>query len=138
MNVLLNFNNIFKWGSLMNIKWDNPFWYPNHALTHLERFWFFWRLYFWMVNYLSFHNFSFALTYFLMQMAKPQCDTPIVLFWLPSDTILSPKRTLFVSHVCNANCTTDCKFSPKWSFDCMKSTITQVCLWHVVQEMMQS
>jgi hypothetical protein len=31
-----------------------------------------------MVNYLSFHNSSFALRYFLMSMARPQCDTPLV------------------------------------------------------------
>ncbi len=28
----LNFN-MFKWGSPMNIIWDNPFGYPNHTLT---------------------------------------------------------------------------------------------------------
>jgi hypothetical protein len=38
-------------------------------------------LYFCMVKYLSFHNSSFALRYFLqMQMARPQCDTPLVAF----------------------------------------------------------
>ncbi len=32
-----------------------------------------------MVKYLSFDNSSkFALRYFLMQMARPQCDTPLV------------------------------------------------------------
>jgi hypothetical protein len=31
-----------------------------------------------MVKYLSFHNSSFALRYFLMQMARLQCDTPLV------------------------------------------------------------
>ncbi len=31
-----------------------------------------------MVKYLSFHNSSFALRYFLMYMARPQCDTPLV------------------------------------------------------------
>ncbi len=38
-----------------------------------------------MVKYLSFHNSSsFALTYFLMWMARPQCDTPLVLcIWTP-------------------------------------------------------
>jgi hypothetical protein len=30
------------------------------------------------VNYLSFHNTSFALRYFLMQMARPQCDKSLV------------------------------------------------------------
>jgi hypothetical protein len=29
-----------------------------------------------MMNYLSFHNPSFALKYFLMGMARPQCDSP--------------------------------------------------------------
>jgi hypothetical protein len=32
MNVSLRFN-MFKWGGLVNIKWDYPFGYPNHALT---------------------------------------------------------------------------------------------------------
>jgi len=31
-----------------------------------------------MEKYLNFHNSSFALKYFLMQMARPQCDTPLV------------------------------------------------------------
>ncbi len=31
-----------------------------------------------MVKYLRFHNSSFALRYFLMQMARPQCDAPLV------------------------------------------------------------
>jgi hypothetical protein len=35
-----------------------------------------------MVKYLSFHNSSFALRYFLnCKMAKPQCDTHTLLFW---------------------------------------------------------
>jgi len=43
----------------------------------------FWRLYFCMVKYLSFHNSPFALKYFLMLMARPQCDTPLFLIlWL--------------------------------------------------------
>ncbi len=29
-----------------------------------------------MMKYLSFHNSSFSLRYFLMQMARPECDTP--------------------------------------------------------------
>jgi hypothetical protein len=33
MNVSLSFNNIFKWRGLVNIKWDSPFGYLNHALT---------------------------------------------------------------------------------------------------------
>ncbi len=36
----------------------------------------FWRLYFCMMKYLSFHNSSFVLLYLLMSMARPQCDTP--------------------------------------------------------------
>jgi hypothetical protein len=32
-----------------------------------------------MVKYLSFQNCSFALRYDLMEMARPQCDTPLVL-----------------------------------------------------------
>ncbi len=40
---------------------------------------FFDLLYFCMVKYLSFHNSSFALRYFLMWMARPQCDTPLVI-----------------------------------------------------------
>jgi hypothetical protein len=35
----------------------------------------FWRLYFFLMKYSSFHNSSFALKYFLMQTARPQCDT---------------------------------------------------------------
>jgi len=35
MNVLLSLNNIFKWGGLVNIKWNNPFGYSNHVLTLL-------------------------------------------------------------------------------------------------------
>jgi len=36
-----------------------------------------------MVKYLSFHNSSFALRYILMEMARPQCDTPLVCFgWM--------------------------------------------------------
>jgi hypothetical protein len=31
-----------------------------------------------MVKYLSFHNSSFALRYFFMQMARPLCATPLV------------------------------------------------------------
>ncbi len=31
-----------------------------------------------MVKYLSFHNSSLALRYFLMSMAKAKCDTPLV------------------------------------------------------------
>jgi hypothetical protein len=37
MNVSLNFN-MFKWEGLVNIKWNNPFGYPNHALT-IRDFW---------------------------------------------------------------------------------------------------
>ncbi len=53
-------------------------------LKSLEGFWFLLEdfltwLYFCMVKYLSFHNSSFALTYFLMWMARPQCDTPLVI-----------------------------------------------------------
>jgi hypothetical protein len=33
MNVSLSFNNMFKWRGPMNIKWNSPFGYPNHALT---------------------------------------------------------------------------------------------------------
>jgi hypothetical protein len=33
-----------------------------------------------MVKYLSFHNSSFASRYFLMSMARPQFDTPLVYF----------------------------------------------------------
>jgi hypothetical protein len=33
MNVSLSFNNMFEWGGLVNIKWDSPFGYFNHALT---------------------------------------------------------------------------------------------------------
>ncbi len=47
------------------------------------RFWFFFqdvsKLYFCMVKYLIFYNSSFALRYILMQMARPQRNTPIVL-----------------------------------------------------------
>jgi hypothetical protein len=25
---------MFKWGGLVNIKWNNPFGYPNYVLTH--------------------------------------------------------------------------------------------------------
>jgi hypothetical protein len=32
-----------------------------------------------MVKYLSFHNFSFALRYFLILMARPQCDKLFVI-----------------------------------------------------------
>ncbi len=38
---------------------------------------FFLRLYFCMMKYLNFHNSSFALRYFLPQMTRPQCDTPL-------------------------------------------------------------
>jgi hypothetical protein len=35
-----------------------------------------------MVKYLSFYNSSFALRYFSMQMARPQCNTPqVVMIW---------------------------------------------------------
>jgi hypothetical protein len=30
------------------------------------------------MKYVNFHNSSFALKYFLMSVAKPQCDTPFV------------------------------------------------------------
>jgi len=33
MNVLLSFKNMFKWGGPLNIKWNNPFGYPNHIWT---------------------------------------------------------------------------------------------------------
>jgi hypothetical protein len=36
---------------------------------------FFGRLHFCMVKYLNFHNSSFALRYFIMKMARPQCAT---------------------------------------------------------------
>jgi len=40
---------------------------------------FFWKMInFWMVKYLSFHNSLFALRYFKMKMARPQCDTTLV------------------------------------------------------------
>ncbi len=39
---------------------------------------FFWRLYLCMVKYLNFHNSSFALRYFSMLIARPQCDTPLI------------------------------------------------------------
>jgi hypothetical protein len=32
MNVLLSFNDMFKWRGPWNIKWDSPFGYPNHIL----------------------------------------------------------------------------------------------------------
>ncbi len=35
MNVLLNFNDMFKWKGPLDIKWDNPFGYPNHTWTQL-------------------------------------------------------------------------------------------------------
>jgi hypothetical protein len=38
------------------------------------------KLYFCKVKYLSFHNSSFALRHFLMLMASPRCDAPLVLF----------------------------------------------------------
>jgi hypothetical protein len=34
-----------------------------------------------MVKYLSFHNSSFALRWFLILMARPQCDTILVKSW---------------------------------------------------------
>jgi hypothetical protein len=37
------------------------------------------RLYFCMVKYLSFLDSAFAFRYFLMEMARPHCDTPLVL-----------------------------------------------------------
>jgi hypothetical protein len=36
MNVALSFNNMFKWGGPMNIKWDDLFGYPNHTLTPMK------------------------------------------------------------------------------------------------------
>ncbi len=33
MNVLWSFKNMFKWGGLLDIKWNNPFGYPNHIWT---------------------------------------------------------------------------------------------------------
>jgi hypothetical protein len=27
---------MFKWGGLVNIKWDDPFQYPNHILTPMK------------------------------------------------------------------------------------------------------
>jgi hypothetical protein len=35
-----------------------------------------------MVKYLRFHNSSFALRYFLMQMARSQCDKPLVYLFI--------------------------------------------------------
>jgi len=37
MNVLLSFNNMFKWRGLINIKWNSRFRYPNYALTQKLR-----------------------------------------------------------------------------------------------------
>jgi hypothetical protein len=39
----------------------------------------FWRLHFCIVKYLSFHNSSFALRYFLMETARLQCDALLVM-----------------------------------------------------------
>jgi len=36
MHVSLSFNNMFKWGGLVNLKWDNPFEYPNHTLIPMK------------------------------------------------------------------------------------------------------
>jgi len=37
MNLLISFNNVFKWEGLVNMKWDNPLGYSNHALTQKLR-----------------------------------------------------------------------------------------------------
>jgi hypothetical protein len=49
-------------------------------LWYLEGFWFLvlWTFYFCMLKYLNFHYSSFAFRYFLMELARPQCDTPLV------------------------------------------------------------
>jgi hypothetical protein len=35
MNVLLKFNDMFKWGGPLDIKWDDPFGYLDHTWTQL-------------------------------------------------------------------------------------------------------
>jgi hypothetical protein len=60
------------------------------VIKYLEGFWFlledFLKIIFLKYNlqnikvkYLSFHNPPFALRYFLMSMARQQCDTPLVM-----------------------------------------------------------
>ncbi len=49
----------------------------------MKDFGFFWRIFLKIIFlhgeiFECFHYSSFALRYFLMQMAKPQCDTPLV------------------------------------------------------------
>jgi hypothetical protein len=36
MNVLLSFNDMFKWRGPLDIKWDNPFGYLDHTWTWIE------------------------------------------------------------------------------------------------------
>jgi len=37
MNLLLSFNNMFKWKGPLDIKWDNPFGNLNYTWTHYEK-----------------------------------------------------------------------------------------------------
>jgi hypothetical protein len=52
-----------------------------------------------MEKYLSLDDSSFALRYFLMEMASPQCDTPLVVLGGADSHLLVPHMILPLSIV---------------------------------------
>ncbi len=72
-----------------------------------------------MVKYLSFHNSSFALRYFLMRMARPQCDTPLAFFHIGQSL---PPAFLCSLYTWKLNCgqsicdKTDVRLGTSWEF----------------------
>jgi hypothetical protein len=66
MNVLLSFNNMFKWRGPLDIKWNNLFGYPNRTWTL-----FLWLLsFFWFYNLISFFNLANILQVFNLKFAQ--------------------------------------------------------------------
>jgi hypothetical protein len=92
----------------------------------------FWRLYFCMVKYLSFHISSFALRYFLVYMASPQCDTPLVSFRGVGILLFPICSQPMPQHVPNSSSVYPIFFCHKfYSYDLYKQPLVVVCFWTV-------
>jgi len=76
MNMSLSFNDMFKCGSPLDISWNGPFGYPNHALT-LHAMWgmyLFWKFFKFAICFcLHFHfNFSYSIDFECIMMYYTQ------------------------------------------------------------------
>jgi len=56
------------------------------------------RLYHCIVKYLNFHNSSFASRYFVTEMARPHCDTPLVLLLCNEDFLVCFNIYIYTQH----------------------------------------